>query len=201
MAWTAPADHTASVVTVNEWNAHMGTAGNLAYLKAVADAPMKAQKDGGSVLGGRAKINFITGTSITLTVADNPGSDRIDVTIAQAGATFPTDATDYGVGTAPAPASPPNWGAYQQIIAATAYTGIGLLVSVMYSGTYTTIVAIAIGASPGDIVRFNVKADAYSLNRGPYYMPFAIASGTKISARHYASDVSATVDVGVTVMG
>jgi predicted RecA/RadA family phage recombinase len=37
MTWTAPADHTASVVTVSEWNAQMGVTGNMAYLKDLVD--------------------------------------------------------------------------------------------------------------------------------------------------------------------
>lgn len=35
----------------------------------------------GSTVGTRDKINFITGSGTTLTVADNSGSDRVDITI------------------------------------------------------------------------------------------------------------------------
>ena len=41
--------------------------------------------DGGSLVGTRPTINFIEGTNITLTIADNGGSDRVDVTIDAAG--------------------------------------------------------------------------------------------------------------------
>lgn len=40
---------------------------------------------GGSNVATRSQLNFIQGTSTTLTVADNPGSNRVDVTIASTG--------------------------------------------------------------------------------------------------------------------
>lgn len=39
----------------------------------------------GTVTGTRKEINFIQGANVTLTVADNSGSDRVDVTIAASG--------------------------------------------------------------------------------------------------------------------
>jgi hypothetical protein len=40
---------------------------------------------GGTVVGTRAKLNLIEGSNVTLTVADNPGAERVDVTIAASG--------------------------------------------------------------------------------------------------------------------
>lgn len=39
----------------------------------------------GTLQGTRKRINLIEGSNVTLTVADNPGSDRVDVTIAASG--------------------------------------------------------------------------------------------------------------------
>ena len=39
----------------------------------------------GTLIGRRRTINLIEGSNITLTVADNPSSDRVDVTIASTG--------------------------------------------------------------------------------------------------------------------
>lgn len=39
----------------------------------------------GTTIGTRKQINFIEGSNSTLTVADNPGSDRVDVTVAASG--------------------------------------------------------------------------------------------------------------------
>jgi Major tropism determinant N-terminal domain len=40
---------------------------------------------GGSTIGTRSQINFIQGSGATLTVADNSGSNRVDVTVAASG--------------------------------------------------------------------------------------------------------------------
>jgi hypothetical protein len=123
MAWTAPVDHAAAVVTVNEWNAQMGATGNMAYLKAAVDAGcvtngnthdhsggdgnpiMRAQKAAGGVVGSRTSINFIEGANVTLTVADNAGADRIDVTVAAAGATVTVQRGTTALATASATAT------------------------------------------------------------------------------------------------
>ena len=50
----------------------------------------------GTLVGTRPEINLIEGTNVTLTVADNPGDGRVDITVAATGsapanmATFPT---------------------------------------------------------------------------------------------------------------
>jgi len=41
--------------------------------------------DTGSAVGTRKEINFIEGSNVTLTISDNSGSDRVDVTIASTG--------------------------------------------------------------------------------------------------------------------
>ncbi len=46
---------------------------------------VQASKNTGSLVGPRAKLNFIEGDNITLTVADSSSNDRIDVTVASAG--------------------------------------------------------------------------------------------------------------------
>ena len=44
-----------------------------------------AVSKGGTAVGTRKQINLIEGTAVTLTVADNSGADRVDVTIAAGG--------------------------------------------------------------------------------------------------------------------
>lgn len=39
----------------------------------------------GSLVGTRPKVNLIEGSGVTLTAADNPGADRVDVTVAASG--------------------------------------------------------------------------------------------------------------------
>lgn len=51
----------------------------------LADAqPVTVRKNSGANIGTRARLNFIEGTNITLTVADDAGGDEVDVTIAAA---------------------------------------------------------------------------------------------------------------------
>lgn len=45
---------------------------------------------GGALVGSRDTLNLIDGANVTLTVADNPGSDRVDATVAAAGGGIPT---------------------------------------------------------------------------------------------------------------
>ncbi len=48
----------------------------------------------GTLIGTRDEINLIEGSNITLTVADNPGSNRVDITVAATGSGgAPTNAT------------------------------------------------------------------------------------------------------------
>lgn len=42
-------------------------------------------KSGGTAVGPRREINFIEDTGMTITVVDNPGADRVDVTLASSG--------------------------------------------------------------------------------------------------------------------
>lgn len=53
----------------------------------------------GSTIGTRKRINLIEGLGITLTVADNPGSDSIDVTAATSGAGGTVTSVDVSGGT------------------------------------------------------------------------------------------------------
>lgn len=59
----------------------------------------------GSAVGTRRGINFIEGSGIALTVADNSGSDRVDVTVAVSGSGVPTGAIMSYAGTA----APAGW--------------------------------------------------------------------------------------------
>lgn len=46
-----------------------------------ANARVAVRKDSGAVVGTRRRINFITGTNVTLTITDDAGNEEIDVTI------------------------------------------------------------------------------------------------------------------------
>lgn len=46
---------------------------------------------GGSLIGTRKQINLIEGSNVTLTVADNPGTDAVDITVASTGGGGGTD--------------------------------------------------------------------------------------------------------------
>ncbi len=48
----------------------------------------------GSLTGTRKQINLIDGSNVTLTVTDNPGSDRVDVTVAATGTGIPVNTID-----------------------------------------------------------------------------------------------------------
>ena len=48
-------------------------------------SPVEVSK-GGSSVGIRPEINFIEGTNVTLTIADNAGTNAVDTTIAASGA-------------------------------------------------------------------------------------------------------------------
>ncbi len=51
-------------------------------------------KNSGAVVGTRKQLNFIEGTNVTLTVADDAGNDQVDITIAATGASgAPSTAT------------------------------------------------------------------------------------------------------------
>lgn len=57
------------------------------------------KKNSGSTVGTRNTLNFIEGTNITLTVADNSGSGRVDITIAASGGAGGEANTASNVGT------------------------------------------------------------------------------------------------------
>lgn len=48
----------------------------------------------GSVTGVRKQINLIDGSNVTVTVTDNPGADRVDVTVAATGTGIPASTID-----------------------------------------------------------------------------------------------------------
>jgi hypothetical protein len=52
----------------------------------LADAqPVAVSKNSGAIVGTRSELNFIEGANITLTIADDAGSDEVDITIAASG--------------------------------------------------------------------------------------------------------------------
>ena len=50
------------------------------------DGTVLVVKKAGSTVGTRKTLNLIEGSNVTLTVADNSGSDRVDVTVAASAA-------------------------------------------------------------------------------------------------------------------
>lgn len=68
-----------------------------------ANARLKISK-AGSVVGTRRQVNLVEGSGVTLTVADNAGAERVDVTIAAAGGsgTPASTVTTATYGTSPA---------------------------------------------------------------------------------------------------
>src|SRR5262245_38864657 len=50
-----------------------------------ANGRVAVNKNSGSTVGTRRRINFIEGSNVTLTVADDAGNEEVDVTIAAAG--------------------------------------------------------------------------------------------------------------------
>lgn len=64
---------------------------------------VKARKNSTGSVFERARLNFIEGSGITLTVADDAVDNEIDITITAAGSTMPPGAiTEYGGSSAPA---------------------------------------------------------------------------------------------------
>ncbi len=50
-----------------------------------SNARVAVNKNSGATVGTRRRINFIEGTNVTLTVADDAGNEEVDVTVAAAG--------------------------------------------------------------------------------------------------------------------
>jgi len=79
--------------------AHQSThqSGNSDALTGILDANARlATSKAGTLIGTRRGLNLIEGTNVTMTVADNAGSERVDVTInaaAGGGGTADTFAT------------------------------------------------------------------------------------------------------------
>lgn len=52
----------------------------------LADAqPVTVRKNTGADVGTRSRLNFIEGTNVTMTIADDAGSDEVDITITSSG--------------------------------------------------------------------------------------------------------------------
>lgn len=57
---------------------------------------IEVTKNSGAVVGTRKQLNFIEGTNVTLTIADDVGNDQVDVTIASSGGGGGLSDGDYG---------------------------------------------------------------------------------------------------------
>ena len=189
MAWTAPSDHAASVVSVAEWNNFHGASGNCAYLKSVADAPVKAQGDGGTVLGGRAKLNFVSGANVVATVADDSGNDRINVTLAASGGSTPDEAAASGTLAVVTAASQGNKGAYTQAFASTGFAVTKIILYFEWNAytSRTWFLDIATGGAGSEsVVIPNLCHKNYAASVGSndiYHLDFAIPASTRIAVR------------------
>jgi hypothetical protein len=203
MTWTAPADHTASVVSVVEWNNFHGTAGNCADLKDLADHPAKAQGNGGTIYGGRGNFNFIPGANVTVTVADNPGSDRIDVTLASTGGVTPTQAASTGLGSVVTASVQGTKGAYTEAFASAGFTVIGIQLTFISDGARTAQVDISTGAPGAEAVKIPDILCGLAVSIPGNYIPFSIASGSRIAIRaaNVTSAYQATYSYGLTIYG
>jgi hypothetical protein len=188
MSWNAGVDRsTTDVVSAADWNNYNGASGSMEYLKSICDAPMKAQGDGGSIYGGRAKLNFISGTNMTVTVADAAGDDRVNITLATSGGTVPTQTQGTGdIVTLTTAASDGVKGAYSQLIASTEFAVIGMLLT-LTSGTVSKnfFVDISVGPVASEVVKVE---DIYlsigsQLATQQIYLPFTVAASSRIAAR------------------
>ncbi len=194
-SWTAPSDHSATPLSTTEWNNLLGTSGSVAYLKEACDAnaasilvPMKAQGDGGTVHGGRNKLNFVAGANMVVTVADDAGNDRINVTLAASGASVPTLGTDVsGSVVFTAPASFPNWCDWVTAIASPVAESLAVLIA--FNGASGTNITIQLGTGTPVTEKLTIPV----LGTYIYHevIPFRFAQGVPISARvYYLSSVS-----------
>jgi len=100
-------------------------------------------------------------------------------------------------------------GAFAQLIAATAFKAEGILVTVkrLSGNTADHLIDIAIGAALSEVVIIpNILLSskggvANDFCIGNFYVPFHIPAGTRIAARSQSTTGSATVTVGVTLVG
>jgi hypothetical protein len=202
MAWTAPSDHAATVVSVVEWNNFHGISGNCAYLKAIADAPMKAQGDGGTIYGGRAKLNFISGANVVVTVADASGDDRVNVTLASSGGNTPTQSASSAITSIVTSATQSVKGAYAQLIASTGFAVIGIYININSTvGAENIFLDISTGGAGAESVKISDMLIGGNGIRA--YIPFSIAISTRIAARasNESSANARTNSIGITIFG
>jgi hypothetical protein len=184
MAYTTPTDYVDGVVvTAARINQDLGATGNIAYLKGVTDAPMKAQGDAGTIYGGRAKINFISGAGTVVTVADDGGNDRVNVTLAASGGITPTQGTDYGSVTLTDPGSYPGWGSYQDLIASTAYAAFYIKVLFYTDVRIVSQYMIGIGTSLSD--KIIIPVIGYTQVTERELIPFNVPAGSHVGVKGY----------------
>jgi hypothetical protein len=88
---TLTAERVGTDTTTITWD--FGTAGQ-AKLNAVANTSVQkieVVKNSGAVVGTRKQLNFIEGSNVTLTIADDGVNDQVDITIASSGGGGVTD--------------------------------------------------------------------------------------------------------------
>lgn len=201
--WTEPFDHVKAPYSISEYNSILGANGSVKYLKDACDAnaaailvPMKAQGDGGTVHGGRNKLNFVAGTNMVVTVADDAGNDRINVTLAASGASVPTLGTDKsGVVSFVDPGSYPNWSNWVTLINSLASASLALDIS--FSGV-SGGQSFELGTGSSTVVpKFSV--DTIGIINYNKIVPFSIPAGTKLWARAYFVG-SSSKTIAVTVL-
>jgi len=179
-------------------------------LEGTIPTTVQAQKDGGTIQGPRNLVNFITGANVTLTVADNSSNERIDVTIAAAGSTFPTQTESSGVITVQTDTTQSSKGSYVEAFSSTSFALIGIALFISSADQNETyFFDIATGGSGSETVKiadfavFDSQMD-YGYPRGTHiYLPFSIASASRIAVRasNESSASQRTFSVALTIFG
>jgi hypothetical protein len=198
MSYTPGVDKSdGDVIGAAEWNAQMGAAGSVAYLKDATDAPMKAQGAGGTVYGGRQKLNFIAGTNAVVTVADDSGNNRVNVTLASSGGAIPTASEGSGAQTIITNTTQGAYGAYTQMIASAAADTLAVFLYVYWATLvtcdfYFEISTGGAGAESVVIPSIPFMASGYGpmpVSVNPF--PFKISAGARVAV-HVANRTTAT---------
>lgn len=91
-------DHNASYSTLAHKSRHVSGGGDAFAGGDLLDATSRVavrKNTGGADVGARRRINFIEGSNVTLTIADDAASEEIDLTIAAAGASGAPSTASY----------------------------------------------------------------------------------------------------------
>jgi hypothetical protein len=200
--WTATSDHTASLVTVVQWNNYLGVGGNLDYLKEKADAPIVGCLDGGANETAAEGINIIQDVGIIATVEYNGGTKKLDITLAASGGVVPTQTDASAIVSFVTNATINVKGSYEELIASTAFAVIGIYLSIPSTvGSENIFVDIGVGALGAEVV----KIEDLLVGGGGIacYIPFTVAASARISIRaaNKTSSNARTNSVAITIFG